>query len=284
MEETFEKNLLRLGLIDEQGMTPMGKQVFLFLGEKLPRLEKNPQVTELSPEEVQIAVRLLSRAGTHRTGTDLFEAIWGVVPMAPSEHAVVRKIDGEWHALMWRRPPNDRNFLPFLHLPGGYPLVGETDAEWIGRVLKKEAGLTLVRHYFVRRINMCPETGWVPNHQLANMFLCEVEGEPTNGKWIPLTAVPPDTLGHHVYYAQLIRAHLLRMKTMRERGIQHDYLAFAPEHKFAVVYLIPWGDEWRADSADCIKPCGTLDEAIAIYNGPSPDARIVVDDQGYQIL
>jgi len=220
-KNAFEKNLLQLGLIDEQGMTPAGEQVFRALGEKLPKRETNPQVTELSPEEVQIAVRLLSRAGTHRTGTELFEAIWRMVPMAPSELVVDRKIDGVWHALMWRRPKTDRNYPPFLHLPGGYPLVGETDAEWVGRVLKKEAGLTLVRHYFVRRINMRPSTGWVKNHQLANMFFCEVEGEPTDGVWVPLDTVnKDDTLGHHVYYAQLVRAHLMRMETMRKESFR----------------------------------------------------------------
>ncbi len=284
MDKVLEENLLRLGLIDQHGVTTVGMDIFSALAEKLPYRETNPQVTELLPQEVAVAVRLLSRAGTHRTGTDLFEAIWRVVPMALSEQVVVRKINDVWHALMWRRPKTDKNFPPFLHLPGGYPLVGEADTEWVARVLKKEAGLTLISHYFVRRINMRPSTGWVPNHQLANMFFCEVEGEPTNGVWVPLNAInKEDTLGHHVYYAQLVLAHLMRLETMRERGIKHDYLAFAPEHRFAVVYLIPWGDEWRADSADCVA-YETLDEAIAIYNGPSPDARIVVDDQGYQIL
>ncbi len=284
MEKVLEENLLRLGLIDQHGVTTVGMDIFSALAEKLPYRETNPQVTELSPQEVAVAVRLLSRAGTHRTGTDLFEAIWRVVPMAPSEQAVVRKIDGEWHALMWRRPPTDRNYPPFLHLPGGYPLVGETDAEWIGRVLKKEAGLTLVRHYFVRRINMRPSTGWVPNHQLANMFFCVVEGEPTNGVWVPLTEVPDDTIGHHKYYAQLVSAHLLRVETMRERGIKYDYLVFAPEHKFGTAYLSYRGGSKEAWCVDRFAPCETLDEAVALWHDPSPNVRIVVDDQGYQIL
>lgn len=283
MEERFEKNLIRFGLIDDRGMTPIGEQIFAALGEKLPQLEKNPPVTELTPVETQIAIRLLSRVGWQRTGTDLFEAIWHIVPMALSEQIVIRKIMGEWYVLMWRRPKNDRNYPPFLHMPGGYPLVGEMDAEWVGRVLQKEAGLTLIRHYFMRRINMRPSTGWVRNHQLANMFFCEVKGEPTKGTWVPLDNIPEDTLGHHKYYTQLVRAHLMRLDTMRERGgITYDYRVFAPEHQFAFVKLVYLDDEFFCE----VTNCATLDEAVALYEQHAAFGKMrhIVDDQGYQIL
>lgn len=283
MEKGLEEYLARLGLIDEQGMTPTGEQIFAALGEKLPKLKKNPPVTELTPAETQIAIKLLSRVGWQRTGTDLFEAIWHVVPMALSEQVVVRKIMGEWHVLMWRRPENDRNYPPFLHMLGGYPLVGETDMEWVGRVLQKETNLTLIHHYFMRRINMRPLTGWVPNHQLANMFFCEVEGEPTKGTWVPLGNVPEDTLGHHKYYAQLVRAHLMRLDTMRKHGgITYDYRIFAPEHQFAFVKLVYFDDEFYSHVMDCV----SLDEAVALYEQYAAFGKMrhVVDDQGYQIL
>lgn len=191
-----------------------------------------PEVTDLTTEERAEYLRLQKKVGWRRTGTDVFESFFPILPMVPSEQAVVRMIDDVPCVLMWHR--SDEHYIGW-HMPGGYMLLGETDWQWCERVLKKEADLKLTKVQFIRRFNTRPETGFVPNHQMAHFFLCEAEGEPTKGKFFPLTAIPEDTLGHHKYYIDCLRAHLMRMETMRERGIRSDYDDKAPQWKWKTV-------------------------------------------------
>src|SRR3989344_9162306 len=130
---------------------------------------------------------------------------------------------------MWRR--KDIHYEGW-HMAGGYILRGESDEEWVGRVIKKEMGLALKQFLAIRRFNTRPETGWVPNHQMAIFFLCEVEGESSVGQFFPVyqtVEIPEDTLGHHKKYVDSLRAHFMRMETMRWEGIRCDYLTKAPE-------------------------------------------------------
>lgn len=239
-----------------------------------------PEVTALTDEEREIYLKLQAKVGWKRTGTDVFESFFPILPMVPSELAVVREIDGVKHVLMWRR--KDAHYDGW-HMPGGYILLGESDHEWIKRVFKKEVNLRLTHFQFIRRFNTRPDTDWVPNHQMAHFFLCEVEGEPTNGKFFPLDKPPEDTLGHHKHYVDCLRAHLMRMETMRKTGIKFDFMECAPDWQWRCVWylepdpvFVPRGMRgWQREDF------ASLDEASKCqekYGGR------LIDDQGLQIL
>lgn len=166
-----------------------------------------PEVTELTEEEKETYLRLQKKVGWKRTGTEIFESFFPILPMVCCELALVRKINGVDSVLMWRRKDA---YYDGWHMPGGYILHGESDEEWIRRVLKKETNLELRYYRFITHFNTRPETGWVPNHQVAIMFYCVADGELSVGRFFPLTRIPEDTLGHHRRYVEHLRAYLLR--------------------------------------------------------------------------
>lgn len=242
-----------------------------------------PEVTELTDEERRIYLKLQAKVGCRRTGTDIFESFFQILPMVACELAVVRKIRGVEHVFMWRR--KDVHYDGW-HMPGGYLFVGESDEEWIQRVLKKEANLGLENFHFIRPFNLRPETGWVPNHPMAHFFLCRVEGEPSVGQFFPVypvASIPDDTLGHHKKYVDCLRAHFMRMETMYGHGIHYDYLTKAPEWKWRLAFAdlmdyLPTHDFQNFDS---------LDSALEVYHDckkPDIDNVGLYDDQGLQIL
>lgn len=248
---------------------------------------KQSEVTDLLEPEKRILLDLLKRVGYKRTGTEIFEAFWPIFPMNPSEQALVRDRKGIKEVLMWRR--KDAHYEGW-HMVGGYILRDESDDEWAGRIFKKETALTLKKFFPIRRFNTRPVTGWVPNHQLATFFLCQVEGEPSVGQFFPIfpnPEIPEDTLGHHKKYLDCLRAHFLRMETMRERGIRYDYFNKAPEWKWMMVTL-DVEDGWVTEVHD------SLDDAVRYTRrNQIPSEKqvrgmfrnaILLDDQGLQIL
>lgn len=245
---------------------------------KHPQWDLQPAVTDFTDEEQKEFLRLVKKLGWQRTGKDNFEAImFSIFPAVPSEQAVVCNINGVDHVLMWHR--DDEHYKGW-HMPGGYLLRGESDFDWCARVLKKENGLELKKIDFIRRFNTRPDTGWVPGQQMAHFWLCEVEGEPTNGKFYPLTALPENTLGHHRKYVDCLRAFLMRRETMQKNGIWYDGQYRAPEWKWLVQI------DGRHEVYRTIQVCDSFDEAIALYRKANPKEFIVslYDDQGKQIL
>ena len=241
-----------------------------------PETEKGgvmqPEVTEFTEEEEKEYLRLQKKVGWRRTGTKIFESFFPILTMAVCELAVVRKIDGVDNVLMWRR--KDEHYEGW-HMPGGYVLVGESDEEWIKRVLAKETRLALKFHFFIRRFNINRTCGII-NHFIANFFLCEVEGEPSGGRFFPLTEVPDDTLENHKLYVEHLRAYLLRQKTMRrsKRGITMDGLQNAPEGRWRVVYT-------NQDYGYLTDDFDSLDKAV---KESKLNQANLFDDQGLQIL
>ncbi len=238
---------------------------------------QQPEVTQFTPEQQATFLELVGRLGRKRTGGPNFKALGKVIPQVANELAVHRVIDGVDHGLMWYR--DDEEYVGW-HIPGGYILEDESDEEWIRRVLRKESGLELISYDIIRRFNNRRSTGWVPNHQMSIMFWCKTKGEPSNGMFFPLTSVPQDTLGHHVFFVQCMRAHLLRQETMREKGIRHDYIHKAPQWQWMLVSL---------DTLDGWETCtqfNSLDEAVARCREAEENGGAVylVDDQGLQIL
>ncbi|MEK7576479.1 MAG: NUDIX domain-containing protein [Patescibacteria group bacterium] len=240
-------------------------------------------VTDLSVEERAEYLRLQKKVGWRRTGTDVFESFFSILPMVPGELAVVRKIDDVDSILMWHR--SDEHYTGW-HMPGGYLLLGESDEEWVRRVLKKETSLELGHFYQIRTFNTPPSTGWVPNHQMAHFFLCETEGEPTNGKFFPLAELPEDTLGHHKKYIEWLRAYVMRTETMCEHGIRYDHPPLPVEKmptwgKWAIVR------RWEEEGQEYFSRWGifdTLDGALEEFSLRGSHPLFVIDDQGLQIL
>ena len=245
---------------------------------KHPNWDLQPAVTKLLPEQQQHLIELLKQVGWQRTGPEIFEAImFPIFPAVPSECAVIRNIKDVPHILMWHR--DDEHYTGW-HMPGGYMLRGETDFECCARVLKKENGLELKKISFIRNFNTRPETGWVPGHQLARFWLCEMIGRPTNGTFFPLTALPEDTLGHHKKYIEHLRAFFLRRKTMREVGIWYDGWHCAPEGQWICAYGKQTSTYNTLDEA--VSRCEYLSEPRGMGAGGLP--YHVYDDLGQQII
>lgn len=239
-----------------------------------------PEVTELSDEERDLYLKLQAKVGWKRTGTEVFESFFPILPFVPSEQALVRTCaDGSKEVLMWyREDPHYKGW----HMVGGYILHGESDEEWLARCIKKETDLKLSSFWHIRDFNTRPETGWVPNHQMARFFVCEVKGEPSVGTWFPLNAIPEDTLGHHKKYIDCLRAHFMRMETMCQKGIWHDHKSKAPQWKWRVCNWNYFGES--ADRVDSGRVYDALDDAVAAFRSFEAPLAYLVDDQGLQIL
>ncbi|TSC73313.1 MAG: hypothetical protein G01um101470_162 [Parcubacteria group bacterium Gr01-1014_70] len=159
--------------------------------------DAQPEETQFTPKEQEQFLGLCKKLGWRRTGKDVFEAFFPVFPMALCELAVVREINGIPHVLLWYR--DDEHYKGW-HMPGGYIARGENPEETARRVLLAETGLRLQSAEFARYCNSYPANAPVPNHQVALLFLCSAEGEPLQGTFFPLDALPLDTLSHHKEY------------------------------------------------------------------------------------
>lgn len=164
--------------------------------------DAQPEETAFTLEEEEQFLRLTKKLGWKCAGKNVFEAFFPVFPFALCELAVVREINGISHVLLWYR---DDEYYKGWHIPGGYILRGEQPEETIRRVLMKETGLTLQKAEFMRYFNAYPSNAPVPNHQVALLFLCAAKGEPRQGTFYPLDAVPSDTLSHHKEYLKFLK-------------------------------------------------------------------------------
>ncbi|PJE64609.1 MAG: hypothetical protein COU90_02095 [Candidatus Ryanbacteria bacterium CG10_big_fil_rev_8_21_14_0_10_43_42] len=236
-----------------------------------------PAVTELTSEELQTYLALQKKVGWQRTGTEVFESFFGILPMVPFECAVVRYIDGEPCVLLWHR--DDEHYTGW-HMPGKYLLRGETDEEGVRRVLKNEADLELTSFEFIRHFNTRPESGDVPQHQQALFWLCRAEGEPTVGRFFPLTKLPEDILGHHRRYVDHLRAYLMRDERLKSDHFfrDHDFKAHEGKWFVAVDRFAGESKEWYVDSSEY----DTLDAAIEKYKS-NREYSSIFDDLGHQI-
>jgi ADP-ribose pyrophosphatase YjhB (NUDIX family) len=243
-----------------------------------------PEETTLTAEERETYLRLQKKVGNRRTGTDVFESFFQILPMIPCELAVLRQMEGIDHVLMWHR--KDAHYEGW-HMPGGYLFLGETFEEWVKRVISKETGMTLRSFFQMRTFNTRPETGWVPNHQVAHFFRCVTEGEPSRGQFFPLTQIPEDTLGHHKKFVEVLRAEILREETMRTKGINKDGFDKAPEWKWMVVTLGAV-DGWVTNIYDKLDDAVKYTHANRIPSTAVPGMFVrnafLLDDQGRQIL
>jgi ADP-ribose pyrophosphatase YjhB (NUDIX family) len=175
----------------------------------MTRWDEQLEETRLSPKEEKQFLQLLGKVGWRRTGKAIFESFWRILPMILLECAVVRYIDNQLHVLLIYR--EDKHYRGW-HMPGGYLLRGESEDVATRRILFSEANLRMTQHTFVRHYNTRRETGYVPNHQIALLFYCEAEGEPTDGAFYPLTNIPRDTLPHHKEYLTHINTYFLKTR------------------------------------------------------------------------
>lgn len=239
-------------------------------------MEQQPKVTELSQEELEAYLRLQNKVGWRQSGKPVFESFFPILPLTCSEQAVIRYFNNVPYILMWHR--KDEHYKGW-HMPGGYIILGESDWEWVSRVLKKEVGLELKHVELIRRLNHRADLWGLPNHQLACLFLCEAEGEINKGKFFPLTDLPEDTMAHHRQMIQYVRAHLIRKDTMRREGIYWDGIKKAPEGKWLVAAV---------DCESCMDDAvfESLDEAVELFKKSRINGRRVflLDDEGKQIM
>ena len=186
-----------------------------------------PEVTNLSDEEKATLLKLLKQVGYRKSGKEVFEAFWPIFPMVPVEVAVIRQIEGKPHIHLWYR--EDEHYKGW-HVPGKYILFGEKYSETVERVLEDETGLKLRSAQFLRHFNLRPETGWVPNHQLNMLYLARADGEPFQGEFFPLDAIPETTLPYHKYYVEWVRGYFMWEEAVKKGAIKHIHdNAAAPE-------------------------------------------------------
>ncbi len=236
-----------------------------------------PEVTNLSDEEKNQLLALLKKVGYRKSGKEIFEAFWPIFPMAPIEAAVLREIGGKLHILLWYR--DDEHYKGW-HVPGKYILFGEKYLEAVERVLEDETGMKLRSARFLRHFNLRPSTGWVPNHQLNMLYIAGAEGEPFQGEFFPLDAIPDDTLPYHKYYVECVRGYFMWEEVARKGKIKHIHDdAAAPEWKWRV--NTAGGFDGQASAI-----FDTLDEALADLEAKRSQGveAWLVDDQGFQIL
>ena len=245
---------------------------------KHPLWDLQQEETTLNSEEEEQLFALWRKVGWKKTGP-LIEKILLKFPIPNSEQAVVRGTDGKWEIFLVPRPMNDKWYTPGgLHMPGGYILRGENNWEWCSRVFSKESiKFRLLSMEPIRFLNTHPDTGHIPWHQLAMLWLCQVEGEPATGAFYPIDNVPEHTLGHHKIFVQHVYTYLIRRKMLRENGILDGHY-FAPEGKWLV--RIDAFDEFARGS----QVCGTLYEALDLMDQYSQDSADLFDDQGHHIL
>lgn len=234
-----------------------------------------PLATQLLPEQREHLIEMLKHVGWQKTGKEIFEAImFSIFPATVSELAVVRTIGDAPHVLLWYR---DDEYYKGYHLPGKYMLRGESDEDHVRRTLNSETGLALRKYELIRCFNTRPETGWVPGQQNAKFWYVEADGEPTVGKFFPLTSLPDDTLGHHRKYVDCLRAFLMRRKQMRGGNILWDGLHCASEWKWLCKTLDP-----PIHAKHFFAEFDTFGEALGFaYQNP---ATSLFDDMGQQIF
>ena len=198
-------------------------------------------------------------------------------PLAMAVLAIVRTIDEVRRVYMMYQ--DDEHYRGWS-MPGGCLVCGEDDWEWVGRVLKNGSGTQLSSHHKIRTFNTRPRTGWVPNHQVATFFWCDVVGDSIRGAFFPLTAIPEDALGHHKKYVDCLRAHIIRKETMRTGGIWFDQLQRAPEWHWRITWM-------KGNQFNALIDLPTLDRALEelVQRQESSPYRLnLFDDQGEQII
>ncbi|MEK7643496.1 MAG: NUDIX domain-containing protein [Patescibacteria group bacterium] len=242
---------------------------------------KQPEVTTLSPDETTKYLELQRKVGWRKAGTLVFESGFPIHPYVSCEIAIVRRMLDTDCIFMWFR--EDAHYRGW-HMPGGYLIRGESHEEWIRRVLAKETAFTLRSYHEIRTFSARPSTGWVPNHQMAHFFLCDVDGDSPEGNFFPLTKLPDNTLEHHRKYVEYLRAHLLRINVMREGGVYFDYCQQAPEWQWRIAR---GGFAAQDTLFQAIRDYQTFDAALAALQSYSDGVGvpfILFDDQGLEVL
>jgi len=244
---------------------------------KHPNWDLQPAETKLFPEQRQHLIEMLKGVGWQRTGKDVFEAFFPILPMVPMELALVPEFGrGEEPRVHMLYRKDD--WYEGSYMSGGYILRGETDREAIERILQKETNLELLDFEFIRNFNIQPRSGYVPNHQLSRFYHCRVKGNPKMGDFYLLTSLPKDTLDQHRKYVDHLRAFFLRRKIMQEKGIWFDGTRRASEWKWLCATL----DPIRAKIF--YKEVDTLDEALEHLKDWGGVGNHIFDDLGQQIV
>ncbi|TSC77201.1 MAG: hypothetical protein G01um101431_384 [Parcubacteria group bacterium Gr01-1014_31] len=131
----------------------------------------------------------------------VWEASLQIFPQVAIETVFLRRVDdgtagGTIEVLLTKRPPDDRWFANQVHSPGSINRARERTDVTIARVVKRELGgsAKLISARQVAALNFWDEPrgcGW------SVVYCCEVEGDPTNGTWYPITQLPENLIYGH---------------------------------------------------------------------------------------
>ena len=139
-------------------------------------------------------------------GTNLWLALFHIVPQPCVELIIVDKIGTPGKILITRRAENNPTHAGQLHCPGTYIRRGETNDMAMRRCIKRELGLgvEITDHRFATQYNNptgCAgdeKPGDKPRHTIGLVYLVQISGSPTSNvqhKWTDF--IPADVLPAH---------------------------------------------------------------------------------------
>jgi len=129
-------------------------------------------------------------------GTELFDAIAQVTVTVAYETICFKEVDGELYVYLVQRDQTDTAYPGQWHVPGSVLRPGETQADVMARLSKKEYGAQITDYYFISNFNSIGEER---GHFFTPYGIVKLESEPTNpaGKWFFIKDLPENTvLGH----------------------------------------------------------------------------------------
>lgn len=125
-------------------------------------------------------------------GSDLFEAVIKIVPQVAVEALIVDDINHPKKILVtWRK---DKNYTGW-HFPGGFIRFGSSFEKTLHDVVKKKTGVKIRR---IKDTGIKYSETDKRGHTVGLVFLVELAGKPTIGKWFNST--PEKLLKHHKFF------------------------------------------------------------------------------------
>lgn len=159
----------------------------------------------MKPDRVSLLVDLLQECNEERkTGetlpNEVFNALLKILPQVAVESAIVRRVDdgsntGLIKAYLVQRPPDAPSHAGQWHSPGSFIRQGETVANVMCRISKRELKTAKIVHWHQERVqnnNLEPR-----GHTISLISSCAIVGEPTGGKWFALDQLPDQLVNHH---------------------------------------------------------------------------------------
>lgn len=125
--------------------------------------------------------------------SDVYAAIARLVPSIAVEAVALRNNNGDIEVLLTQRAKDDPAYPGQWHCPGSILRSGEEYFDVMERLQTREFGVNIKGWGYVDEIFFQEERGWFNNR----IFLVQLNGKPTQGKWFSTKALPVDIVAHH---------------------------------------------------------------------------------------